>query len=203
MTSHALHARPRPLIPILFGWLVIAVGLGASGRIAALQPPIPQVVVVALTVATLAGGLLLPGARAWLLAADPRSILALHATRFLAGLAFLFYQRTGALPAAFAMPAGIGDMLVGITALALLFAARTAPPARAALLFWNAFGLTDLFFVVATAARLGMADPASMQSLLQLPLSLLPTFLVPILFATHFLLFAQLLRRPLPSGVAT
>ena len=64
------------------------------------------------------------------------------------------------------------------------------------------FGLLDLLFVVVTAARLGMADPASMAALLRLPLSLLPTFLVPLLLASHVLLFAILGRRLAPAGVA-
>jgi hypothetical protein len=47
------------------------------------------------------------------------------------------------------------------------------------------FGLIDILFVVVTAARLVLADPASMSPLLRLPLSLLPTFLVPLLIASH------------------
>jgi hypothetical protein len=39
-----------------------------------------------------------------------------------------------------------------------------------------------------------MLDPASMQALLVLPLSLLPTFLVPLIIASHVLIFARLRR---------
>jgi len=45
--------------------------------------------------------------------------------------------------------------------------------------------------VVATAIRLGLADPASMRALLRLPLFLLPGFLVPIIIATHIMIFAR------------
>ena len=69
---------------------------------------------------------------------------------------------------------------------------------RAAYLAWNVYGFLDLLFVVLTAGRLGLADPASMAELLELPLSLLPTFLVPILLATHLILGARLLR-PTPG----
>jgi hypothetical protein len=48
---------------------------------------------------------------------------------------------------------------------------------------------------VVTAGRLGLEDPASMAELLELPLSLLPTFLVPILIASHLVLGVRLLRR--------
>jgi hypothetical protein len=55
-------------------------------------------------------------------------------------------------------------------------------------------GLLDILFVVATAARLGLAAPASMQALLRLPLCLLPTFLVPLIITSHVLLAIRLAR---------
>jgi len=55
-------------------------------------------------------------------------------------------------------------------------------------------GLADILFVVVTAARLGVADPESMAALLRLPLSLLPTFLVPLIIASHVVLGVRLAR---------
>ena len=49
--------------------------------------------------------------------------------------------------------------------------------------------------MVATAARLAAADPGSMVALLRLPLSLLPTFLVPLIIASHVILGVRLTRR--------
>jgi hypothetical protein len=67
-------------------------------------------------------------------------------------------------------------------------------------LAWNVVGMLDIGFVVATAARLAAADPSSMRALLRLPLSLLPTFLVPLIIATHVWIFVRLrsaaARRP-------
>ena len=56
-------------------------------------------------------------------------------------------------------------------------------------------GLADILFVVVTAARLATTDPASMVALLRLPLSLLPTFLVPLIIACHVFLGLRLARR--------
>ena len=49
--------------------------------------------------------------------------------------------------------------------------------------------------MVATAARLGLADRESMAALVRLPLSLLPTFLVPLIIASHVVLGVRLARR--------
>jgi hypothetical protein len=55
--------------------------------------------------------------------------------------------------------------------------------------------LIDILFVVATASRLARADPDSMNALLRLPLSLLPTFLVPLLIADHVVMFWRMASR--------
>jgi hypothetical protein len=63
------------------------------------------------------------------------------------------------------------------------------------LFIWNGYGLIDILFVVATAAAEGRANPASMAALLRMPLSLLATFLVPLIISSHLLLFARLRAR--------
>jgi hypothetical protein len=78
---------------------------------------------------------------------------------------------------------------VATLALALLATARDLATSRWRIGLWNALGLLDLLFVVATATRLAAADPDSLSALLRLPLSLLPTFLVPLLLASHVVVF--------------
>jgi len=172
-------------------WLVVAIALGASGKLQRLRPPGPQLILAALTIALVTAARLSGAFRAWLNRVDLRAVVALHLTRFI-GIYFLVLYARGELAYAFAVPAGWGDLLVA-TAAALILAGwsrlRTRPRL---LLVWNAVGLLDILFVVADAARQALIAPASMAPLLRLPLSLLATFLVPLIIGSHLLLFARL-----------
>jgi hypothetical protein len=173
-------------------WLLIAVYLGAAGHTATWRPPVPQVVLVGLTALLLGAVVALPRFRGWLRALDLRWLMALHLTRFVGVYFLVLYYRDGALPYAFAVPGGWGDILVATLALGLLAAARNLETRRALVGIWNALGLLDILFVVATASRLALADPDSMSALLRLPLSLLVTFLVPLIIASHVVVFWRL-----------
>ena len=171
------------------GWLIVATAVGAAGLVRRL-PPAP-LVLFTLTAVVLAPGWLLAGFRAWLATIDVRWLVALHLTRFV-GFYFLYLYGRGELPYAFAVPGGWGDIVVAALAAALLmWGAPRDGRRRVAYIVWNVLGLADILFVVVTAARLGTADPGSMVALLRLPLSLLPTFLVPLIIASHVVLFVR------------
>jgi hypothetical protein len=170
-------------------WFLVALGLGATGRVASWRPPVPQLVLVGLTVLLLVAFVALPRFRRWLRALDLRWLIALHVTRFVGIYFLVVYYRDGALPWAFAVPGGWGDIIVATLAFGLLAAAGELEPKRWLVGLWNTIGLIDILFVVATASRLTLADPDSMNALLRLPLSLLPTFLVPLIIADHVVVF--------------
>jgi hypothetical protein len=182
----------RAVVLIALGWLIAATAVGATGVAGVLPPP---VVLFTLTLIVLAGGWLHAGFRAWLATIDVRWLVALHLTRFV-GFYFLYLYGRGELPYAFAVPGGWGDIAVATLAAALLV---WGPPRgglrRAAYITWNVIGLADILFVVATAARLATADPGAMVALLRLPLTLLPTFLVPLIIASHVILLVRLVSR--------
>jgi hypothetical protein len=171
------------------------VGLGAAGTVRDLPPRSAPLLVLGLAAAVLAAGWLLPGFRRWLTAVDVRWLVGLHLTRFV-GIYFLYLHGQGQLPYAFAVPGGWGDIAVaGLAALLLLAGPPRDAPRRSAYIVWNVLGLADILFVVATAARLVTADPGSMVALQQMPLSLLPTFLVPLIVASHVVLAIRLAHR--------
>jgi hypothetical protein len=190
---------PRWFAGVLVLWLAAALGFGAAGTIAKLRPPAPQLVLVALTAALLLAGALVPGLRRWARAVDPRVPVALHLSRFV-GAYFLVLYEQGRLPWAFAVPGGWGDIAVASLALVLLVAVSpSSVRGRRLFLAWNALGSIDILAVVATATSQALARPESMQPLLELPLSLLPTYLVPLILASHALIFVRL-RAGRPAG---
>jgi hypothetical protein len=175
-------------------WLAGAVLAGALGALEELRPPAPQVILIALTAGLIAAGALVPWVRRWAEAIDLRAVVALHLTRFV-GFYFLVLYRRGELPYAFAVPGGWGDIVVATLALVLLLALRPSGAwGRRLYLGWNVLGLFDIVAVVATAAAEWVARPESMRPLLRLPLSLLITFLVPLIVASHVLIFVRLVR---------
>ena len=127
---------------------------------------------------------------------DLRALVLFHLTRFV-GFYFLVLHARGELPWAFAVPGGWGDILVAGAALLLVLLVRPDHArGRRAYLVWNVLGFLDILGVVLTAARLAFRDPASMGALLELPLSLLLTFVVPVIVATHVWMLGRLARAP-------
>jgi len=126
-----------------------------------------------------------------------------HAPR-VAGVAFLLYLALGRLPALFALPAGLGDIAAGIAA-PLVALRLTQGTGRRAAVWHNAFGLTDLVTALALGALTGFGllhiTPSS-APLTELPLALIPTAVVPLLFALHITSLSALARAPRPASSA-
>lgn len=176
---------------VLLGWLCFAVGLGGWFHNA--SAPAVAATVWTLTVLVLCACWKISSIRVWVLNIELRWLVLFHLTRLFAGAYFLVLCQRGELPCGFAKPAGWGDMIVAILALAVVGAMRIQF-AKTLLLIWNAIGLIDIIFVVFSALRLGLKDWHSMHALRELPLSLLPTFLVPLIIASHVLIFVRLAR---------
>jgi len=114
-----------------------------------------------------------------------------------AGVAFLWYMALGHLPALFALPAGLGDITVGVAA---PFVARRLAQGkgRRAALWFNEFGITDLVTALTlgalTAFQLITSTPSS-APIAELPLALIPTATVPLLFTLHITSISGLISR--------
>ncbi|HVS51129.1 MAG TPA: hypothetical protein VHD62_02145 [Opitutaceae bacterium] len=186
---------PAALALRLIFWLWFGAAL-VAGRTLFLQrlpPPAVQAILFGLTGLVLASYFRLRLVREWIDALDLRTLVLLHVTRFV-GIAFLIMHRRGELPYAFAVPGGIGDIIVATLALPVALAPLEEHQRQRVIVIWNVIGLVDILLVVLTAIRLNLADPAQLVALTRLPLSLLPTFLVPLIIATHVIIFARVAR---------
>jgi hypothetical protein len=181
----------RVVTLVLLGWLFFAVGL--SGWLYNANALAVAATVWTLTALALFASWKISPIRKWALNVDVRWLVLLHVTRLFAGAYFLVLCQRGQLPCGFARPAGWGDIAVAILAFAVLGATRTQF-AKTVLLTWNTLGLIDIILVVRNALQFGLNDWQSMHALRELPLSLLPTFLVPLIIASHVLIYYRVIR---------
>jgi hypothetical protein len=108
------------------------------------------------------------------------------------GVTFVILQARGVLPAIFAWPAGYGDIFIGATA-AFVAWKLYGPSHRGSFSFWQALGIADLVTAVGLGTTAGLIQPHSvpMAAMTVLPLSLIPTFLVPLYLILHVICIAQ------------
>lgn len=125
------------------------------------------------------------------LSANLRTITLLQSGRVI-GVVFLTLYALGLLPGIFALPAGLGDVAIGLTA--PLVASVLASKARyrlGLLAVWNILGMLDLLVAVSlgiltSRSTLGLlAGTTSSALVVAFPLSLIPTFLVPAYLILH------------------
>jgi hypothetical protein len=128
-----------------------------------------------------------------------------HSFRAVEGTAFLILMGLGHLPALFALPAGLGDIAAGIAA--PLVATRLAQGGGRRAAWWhNAFGMTDLVVALTLGTLTGfqLVNITPSGSLIsELPLALIPTAAVPLLFALHVTSVSALARAPRTPRPAT
>jgi hypothetical protein len=126
------------------------------------------------------------------------SLIRLHQWRFF-GAVFLTLMAFGQLPALFALPAGIGDILV---AAAAPWVARglDAPGGRRRAIVFGLLGMLDLIVAVGLGTttnpgRLHLFDTVpSSEVMTRFPMALVPAFLVPLAFSLHVASLWQLVR---------
>lgn len=146
---------------------------------AAVQPAI-----ILSTIAIAAALHVVPAVRKFFQGASVTPLLALFLWRAVFGCLLAMLWSAGGLPAAFALPAAIGDIAVGLWAALLLWRMHSgARPSRTHLWLWNLAGLLDLLNVMRLAVTVLAPWLAANPSTPQFPL--LPLFGVPLFIALH------------------
>jgi hypothetical protein len=139
--------------------------------------------------------------RKFALALNPRTLTFAQSGRII-GVTFVILQARGVLPPIFAWPAGYGDMFIGATAAFVAWKVCN-PDHRGSFIFWQALGIIDLVTAVGLGTTAGLIQPhgASMAAMTVLPLSLIPSFLVPLYLILHVICIAQARGwRPVSGG---
>ena len=180
----------KALLIALLAWLCFALAVGVTGYFQNVSAYGMAATVWILTAVTLLACWKISLLREGVYALDLRWLVALHLTRFV-GIYLLILGNRELLPLGFARPAGVGDIVIAAAAGIILLLPRRRI-LRFIVLIWNTLGLIDIVFVAFSALRFGLRDWQSMAALRALPLSLLPTFLVPLIIASHVLIFVRL-----------
>ena len=192
---------------LLGGWFALSAAIAAGGGYRAQlghQIPWMPVVVVGFLVTLLALARAPVAARA-LGAADMRIRLLLpHTFRIAGGTVFLAAMALGQLPPLFALPAGLGDIAIGIAApiVARKLARGTADQTVKR---FTLLGITDLIVALVLGALVGfhlLPFIPPVPAISDLPIVLIPTVAVPLLLALHIttLLEAAQHSAPLPQS---
>jgi hypothetical protein len=185
-------------------WFALVVFLGAGEVFVAPagNPPLALLIAVTAPVIVFIAGLWVSKpVREFVLAADLRFMTAIQAWR-IGGFSFLALYSYGILPGYFAWPAGVGDMMIGVTAPWIVVGLLRQRSFAASNRFvgWNVFGIVDLLIAVGMGAfgPLFFADaivgagPTGAMS--QLPLVLVPAFFVPVFIILHVAALSQARR---------
>jgi hypothetical protein len=195
------HSNVRRVVVVALAlWLGLVFLLGIQGAFvgSADSPPLPIFFGFAMPLvvffATYFGW---SAFRMFVLGADLRLLAAIQGWRW-AGLGFLSLYAYGVLPGLFAFPAGLGDMAIGFSAPWIVLGLIRHPSFATSRRFvmWNILGILDLVVAVSMGTICsgffhGLTGNVTTGSMAQLPLVLIPAYLVPFFIMLHFTALAQ------------
>jgi putative flippase GtrA len=123
------------------------------------------------------------------------SLLIAVQTWRLIGFAFLWGVSMGILHPAFGIPAGVGDILLGVTAIPFAyFLKKGFTWSKYAVLVWTVLGIADLFMAVS------LGTITSISTMSTFPWVLIPTVGVPLALILHGITLYRLRHTEFASG---
>ncbi|HEX7277834.1 MAG TPA: hypothetical protein VF244_10710 [Acidimicrobiales bacterium] len=182
-------------------WLAVDIGLATAGVFAADHDTLVPVIAFGIVVPIAAGGWLLLHHRGVAEVADRLPLPWLIGVQLfrVVGVLFLVAWALDLMPAEFALPAGLGDVAVGLAApFVARRVARDPVGGRRAAIAWNVAGLLD--FVVAVTVGF-LTSPSRFQQLAEsapnfpvtrMPFVLVPVFGVPLAALLHVVALRRL-----------
>ena len=190
----------RVVAVVLALWLALVVLLGAARAFVRLPGEIPFPIALGVTaplLVFLAAFGVSAAFRTFVRTVDLPLLAGIQAWRF-AGLGFLALSAHGVLPGLFAWSAGLGDMAIGLTApwVARVLVRRPSSAASQLFVAWNLLGILDLVVAVSLGAlsaslATGAVREVTTGPMAQLPLVLIPGYLVPLFIMLHLVALLQ------------
>ena len=189
-------------VAALLGWFVLVAVLGKAQFFAANPFVAPHIIFAFLVLfILLRRAYFSPTIQAVADAMPVHWMIAIQTYRVV-GVGFINLYTLGLLPAAFAFPAGYGDIFIGVTApfVAYLYFKKKSYSRKLAVA-WNIIGIADLVIAISVGI-LGYPRPLQMlptnpsTELLSLfPLVLIPLFAVPLAFMLHLFSLRILMKK--------
>jgi hypothetical protein len=185
---------------VLFCWLGLALFLGWLGIFrSAVGQPVPYIA-LAIGIPVLTGALLLRGSKQFqeIIRVIPQSWLVGFQFYRVLGVIFLILHAAGLLPGVFALPAGCGDIIVGLTA--VLVGVGYAQN-RKLVGLWNWFGIGDLVVAIGTGfltapSRFQLSSLDAPNYLIgSFPLVMIPIYAVPLSIVLHLASLTKLRQK--------
>jgi len=206
LVMQSCECRIRIWSLLLLVWVIGTIVLAASGLLATNDLLMPVMIFIPVAGFALAWRSS-PTFRSTVLSLDTGILVILHSWRML-GLGFLFLYAHDVLPGLFAGLAGLGDAmtaagatLIGINLL------RGKEVTKQAVKRWNNFGFLDFLIAITVGTTLRsnlLGRDITTDPLAFLPLSLIPTLIVPFFMISHLIIFLQLheQKQGFPTGPA-
>jgi hypothetical protein len=185
---------------VLWTWFLAALVVGRLGLLRTLPTPALPGLLLGLTAVALAVCFGVPAVRAWQQTVDLRLLILVHVSRLI-GYVFLILYRQDRLPYSLGMQGGWGEITVAALALLVVVVPMRATLRRHACIIWNTIGLINILLITATVVRLSFSQPWRLWTLQLLPCSMLPTFLMPLIIATHVIIYRRLRSPDEPADV--
>jgi fatty acid desaturase len=117
------------------------------------------------------------------------------------GVVFLMLYAAGKFPGLFALPAGLGDVAVGLSAPFVAFAyARNRREGAGAVRAWNMFGILDLVvavtmgFLTSPSAITPLEVHPTSELITMMPMVMIPVYMVPLSIVLHIASLVKLHR---------
>jgi len=178
---------------ILLIWLLEVIYFGSTGVFVTGPDYFPFAIELAITIPILVFLLayyLFPNFQEYVLSRNAVILTLMQSWRVI-GSMFLALYAHNILPAFFALPVGIGDVIIGLWAPFVAYRLMRNPALIKGkeFFYFHILGIFDFVVAAYTGLTLGYAIPGFPMS--QMPLSLIPSFLVPLWIILHLICLIQ------------